>query len=84
MPQSLAEAHRTMTVPKYPRVIVSLTGEVEAAAILGRVTQAMDAAGLPQAEINLFIHAAMIGDYDHLMRTVMDWVVVQSKGHRSN
>jgi hypothetical protein len=77
-----------MTVPKYPSVIVNLTGESGAAAILGRVTEAMDAAGLPQAEINLFMHAAMIGDHDHLLRTVVDWVVVrhsrQSKRHRSN
>jgi hypothetical protein len=65
-----------MTVPKYPSVIVSLAGEGGAAAILGRVTKAMDAAGVPQAEVDLFMHAAMIGDYDHLLRTVRDWVAV--------
>jgi hypothetical protein len=36
----------------------------------------LDAAGVPQAEINLFMHAAMIRDYDHLLRTVVDWVAV--------
>jgi hypothetical protein len=66
-----------MAVPKYPSVIVSLARESEAAAILSRVTNAMDAAGIPQAEINLFMHAAMIGDYDHLLRTVRDWVAVR-------
>jgi hypothetical protein len=66
-----------MTVPKYPSVIVCLAGDGGAAAILGRVTKAMDAAGVPQAEINLFMHAAMIGDYDHLLRTVMNWVAVR-------
>jgi hypothetical protein len=66
-----------MTVPKYPSVIVSLAGESGPAAILGRVTKAMDAAGVPQAEINLFMHAAMIGGHDHLLRTVMDWVAVR-------
>jgi hypothetical protein len=71
-----------MSVPKYPNVIVSLTGESGAAAILGRVTNAMDAAGVPKAEVDLFMHAAMIGGYDHLLRTVMDWVAVrQGKQH---
>jgi hypothetical protein len=37
----------------------------------------MDAAGVPQAEINLFMHAAMIGGHDHLLRTVMAWVAVR-------
>ena len=66
-----------MAVPKYPSVIVSLARESGPAAILDRVTKAMDAAGVPQAEINLFMHAAMIGDHEHLLLTVMDWVAVR-------
>ena len=45
--------------------------------ILGKVAAAMDEAGVPRSEVDAFMHAAMSHDYDHLVRTVMNWVVVR-------
>ena len=68
----------TGTAPKYPNVRVKLVGkDAKAFSILGTVAKAMDEAGVPQAEVDLFMHAAMAGDYDHLLRTVMGWVLVR-------
>jgi hypothetical protein len=66
------------TAPKYPKVIVKLVGkDANDFSILGKVAKAMDEAGVPQGEVDLFMHAAMAHDYDHLVRTVMNWVVVR-------
>jgi hypothetical protein len=65
-------------VPKYPKVAVKLVGkDANALDILGKVAAAMDEAGLPRSEIDAFMHAAMVHDFDHLLRTVMVWVVVR-------
>ena len=64
--------------PKYPKVAVKLVGkDANAFGIVGKVAAAMDDAGVPQSEIDAFMHAAMAHDYDHLLRTVMNWVVVR-------
>lgn len=63
---------------KYPNIVVQLVGEDgNAWAILGRVSKAMRRGGVPQAEIDAFMKEAMAGDYDHLLRTCMDYVVVE-------
>jgi predicted histidine transporter YuiF (NhaC family) len=63
--------------PRYPNVCVKLGGkDANAFSILG-VAKAMDEAGVPSAEVDAFMHAAMAGDYDHLLRTVMGWVLVR-------
>jgi hypothetical protein len=64
--------------PKYPKVTVKLVGkDANDFSILSKVAAAMDEAGVPRAEVDLFMHAAMAHDYDHLLRTVMSWVVVR-------
>ena len=47
------------------------------ASVLGKVAKAMDEAGVPPAEIDPFMHAAMTDDYDHRLRTVMGWALVR-------
>jgi hypothetical protein len=64
--------------PKYPKVAVKLVGkDANAVGIVGKVAAAMDEGGVPQSEVDAFMHAAMAHDYDHLLRTVMSWVVVR-------
>lgn len=72
--QGRADAAR----PKYPHVVVQLTGEDgNAFNILGRVTRAMRAAGLSSEEREAFRQEATSGDYDNLLTTAMRWVVVE-------
>ncbi|SMY01259.1 hypothetical protein BSP239C_03205 [Brevibacterium sp. 239c] len=64
-----------MDKPKYPDVSVPLVGQDgNAFAILGRVTRALNKAGVSQAERDEFFNEATSGDYDHLLRTVVAWV----------
>jgi hypothetical protein len=64
--------------PKYPKVTVKLVGkDANASSIVGKVATAMDEAGVPRAEVDLFLHAAMAHDTDYMLRTVMNWVVVR-------
>lgn len=61
---------------RHPNVKVRLVGEDgNAFAILGRVTKAMRRAGLPKSEIDAYMKEATAGDYDHLLRTTMQYVV---------
>lgn len=62
---------------KYPAVKVKLTGEDgNAFAILARVQRALRRAGVPNGEIESFVAQATRGNYDHLLRTCMEWVDV--------
>jgi hypothetical protein len=64
--------------PKYPKVTVKLVGkDANTFGIVGKVASAMDEAGVPQSEVDAFMHAAMAHNYDYLLRTVMNWVVVR-------
>jgi hypothetical protein len=75
--QPMTNLIATGTVPKYPNVRVKLVGkDAQAFSIVGTVAKAMDEAGVPRAEVDLFMHAAMAGDYDHMLRTVTSWVRV--------
>lgn len=59
---------------KYPHVKIQLTGEDgNAFFILGRVIGAAKRAGLTQEEITKFEREATSGDYNHLLRTCMEW-----------
>jgi hypothetical protein len=60
--------------PKYPTVVGK---DANAFGVLGKVAAAMDEAGVPQSEVDAFMHAAMAHDHDHLLRTVMNWMVVR-------
>ncbi|HEX9872536.1 MAG TPA: hypothetical protein VGC99_28850 [Candidatus Tectomicrobia bacterium] len=64
-------------VPKYPDITVQLTDtDGNAFAVLGKVTQALRRAGVPEAERQAFTQEATAGNYDALLQTVMRWVEV--------
>lgn len=61
--------------PKFPHINVKLVGEDgNAFAIMGRVTRAMRKGGCTDADIDAFRKQATSGDYDNLLRTVMETV----------
>jgi hypothetical protein len=63
---------------KYPNVTVILTGQDgNAFMILGLVTRAMKNAKMTKAQIDEYRDEAMLGDYDHLLRTTMKYVNVE-------
>lgn len=45
-------------------------------AVMGTVKRAMLKAKVPQEDITAFMTEAMSGDYDHLLRTAMEYVEV--------
>ena len=56
---------------------VQLTGDDgNAFAVLGKVRAALRYAGATEEEIQSFMRDATSDDYDHLLRTCMEWVVV--------
>lgn len=64
-------------MPKYPDIHVQLTGENgNAFSILAKVDKAMRRAGVIDAERSNYRAQAMAGDYNHLLKTTMDWVEV--------
>ncbi len=66
-----------MGEPKYPDVHVKLVGEDgNAFAILGSVSKALKRAGYHEAAKE-FQDEATSGDYNHLLRTAMDYVEVE-------
>jgi hypothetical protein len=66
---------------KFPQVKVQLVGEDgNAFAILGRVGKALRRGGVEKAEIDQFYAEAQAGDYDNLLRVVMQWVAVDEEG----
>lgn len=63
-----------MTV-KFPEVHVKLIGEDgNAFSILGKVSKEMRKAKIGKEEIDKFMHEAMSGDYNHLLRVTMETV----------
>lgn len=59
-------------------VDVQLTGtDGNAFALLGRVSQGILEAGGEKSDVIDFQDEAMSGDYNHLLRTCMEWVNVQ-------
>ncbi len=65
-------------IPKYPDIIVTLTGhDGNAFAVLGRCREAAAEAGLSDAEIAAFMNEAIAGDYDHLLQTAMRWFEIR-------
>lgn len=66
-----------MSHPKYPNVEVVLVGEDgNAFSIIGRTCKAARRAGLSKEQIEEYQQAAMSGDYDHLLRTTMEYFTV--------
>ena len=66
------------TTPKYPGITVQLSGtDGNAFSILGKVHSALRKAGVPKEIRDAFSSQVIIRDYDHLLQTVMEWVVVE-------
>ena len=62
---------------KYPEVEVELVGQDgNAFAVLGAVRKELRRNDISDDEIKEFFDEATAGDYDHLLRTVMEWVTV--------
>lgn len=62
---------------KYPEIEVQLIGnDGNAFSILGNVKNALRKNKVPNEEINQFIEEATNEDYNHLLRTCMNWVTV--------
>lgn len=62
---------------RYPGLQVELVGEDgNAFSILGRVIKALKRAGVSLEERDEFMAEATSGDYNHLLKTVLDWVDV--------
>lgn len=60
--------------PKYPHIIVKLTGnDSNAFMVLGLCQRAARAADLPKEEIDAFREEATAGDYNQLLQTAMRW-----------
>jgi hypothetical protein len=58
-------------------VEVELVGhDGNAFAIMGRVQRALKDAGASKEELDQYLNESMSGDYDHLLRTAMKWVIV--------
>jgi hypothetical protein len=63
--------------PKY-NVTVQLTGEDgNAFAIMAAVKRGLQKAGASKEEITQYTMDSMSGDYDNLLRTAFQWVVVE-------
>lgn len=67
-----------MSDVKYPKIKVQLVGQDgNAFAIMASVKRALKKAKVDDAEISQYLSEAMSGDYDNLLRTTMNWVVVK-------
>jgi len=63
---------------KYPDVEVRFSGEDgNAFNLVGLALRALRSAGVDKAERDVFVAEATSGDYDHLLRTCMEWVNVR-------
>lgn len=59
---------------KHPNLRLKLTGaDGNAFSILARAETVMKKASVPREEIDKFLAEARAGDYDHLLRTCMEW-----------
>lgn len=67
-----------MEQPKYPDVVVQLTGnDGNAFSIMGAVSAALKSAGVSKEERDEYFAESTAGDYDHLLRTACAWVTVK-------
>jgi hypothetical protein len=66
-----------MSECRYPEVQVELIGQDgNAFAILGSVKRALLKNGVDKEEVNVYLEAAMSGDYDNLLGTTARWVTI--------
>ena len=61
--------------PKYPSITVQIKGqEGNAVFILVTTAKALRDGGVPRGQVMAFQQEACTGDYDHLVKTVREWV----------
>lgn len=66
-----------MLKPKYPEIIVQLSGnDGNAFSIMGNCRRTARDAGMDMEEFEIFIEEAKSGDYDHLIQTCMKWFTI--------
>ena len=64
-------------MPKFPDIRVKIIGEDgNAFSILAAVRRGLKRAEVENSEIDLFVEEATNGDYNHLLKTVTEWVEV--------
>jgi hypothetical protein len=61
---------------KYAVEIDLTTIDGNAFAIMGAVKNKLKQAGASKEELDKYLAESMSGDYDHLIRTAMNWVIV--------
>jgi hypothetical protein len=64
-------------MPKYDIPVKLVGTDGNAFALMGKVSKALKANKVPQAEIDQFYNEATSGDYNHLLVTCMKWVDVR-------
>ena len=65
------------SVPHYPEIIAVLTGkDSNAMNLISCVRQVLRRAKVPSDKVKEFSDDALSGDYDHVLQTCMQWVVV--------
>ena len=78
LPAIAWKAEDAEPVSKQTGIPVKLIGtDGNAFSILGKVRGALSKANVPQATIDAFMAEATAGDYNHLLRTAMEYVEVQ-------
>ena len=64
--------------PRYPNITVELLEEDgNAFFMIGRTQQALRRNGVSADEIDAFREEATSGDYDNVIKTIMEWVNVE-------
>ena len=67
-----------MSQPRYPDVVVQLSGQDgNAFAVMGAVTKALRRAGVELVERRKYMNEAMSGSYDELLATTAQWVTIK-------
>jgi hypothetical protein len=64
-------------MPKHPDIKVELIGtDSNAAVLIGKVRHALRMARVPNEEITEFTKQATSGDYEQVLTTIGEWVVI--------
>lgn len=64
--------------PRYPEITVELVGhDGNAMSIISRVRRALINGKVDDEKVTEFVNEAMSGDYNNVLKTCMEWVVVE-------
>jgi len=65
-------------MPKYPDIEVELLGENgNAMVMVSKTRRALMRGEVPPEEVKEFFEEALSGDYDKVVRTILNWVTVK-------